>query len=273
MKIFCATSFGKEGLELYGKTMVSSFIKHWPKDIILRVYLDDIEDQHKLEKAENVEFVHLNDPNLLAFKQRNNNDSKKHGYNTWEAKPSKDKFNKNNEGSWKFQFDSIRFCHKVFAINHCARSGCDIAIWLDGDTKTFADIPLDVILSWIPKRKFAGFLDRSSYTETGFHIFDMTHPIAIDFFNTWIQYYIDDSIYNLPAWTDCHTYDAARIKFDQSFWHNLSPTQKNYGASHVFINGELGTYMDHMKGKRKILGKSNKGDLRTPRTEEYWKNL
>ncbi len=272
MKIFCATSFGKEGLELYGKTMVASFVKHWPKTVTLKVYLDDINDKDKLTQADNVEFIHLNDPDLLAFKERNINDSKKNGYETWGDKPPKDRFNKNNEGSWKFQWDSIRFCHKVFAINHCARSGCDIAIWLDGDTKTFADISLDVIMSWIPEGKFAGFLGRTSYTETGFHIFNMKHPIAIDFFNDWVQYYKDDSIYNLQAWTDCHTYDAARLKFDQRFWYNLSP-EHAYGANHVFINGDLGTYMDHMKGKRKLNGKSNKGDLRNPRSEDYWKNI
>lgn len=271
-KIYCATSFGKEGLELYGKSMIDGFIKHWPKDVLLKVYLDDINDQANLPKVSNVQYIHLNDPNLIAFKSRNINDSKKNGYDDWALKPDKSKFNKNNEGPWQFQRDSIRFSHKVFAINDCARSGCDIAIWLDGDTKTFADISHDVIKSWLPQDKFAGFLNRTSYTETGFHIFNMNNPIAIDFFNTWLQYYKDDSIYKLHAWTDCHTYDAARIKFDQSQWHNLSPVEHR-GAAHVFINGDLGKYMDHMKGKRKLNGKSNKTDLYTTRTEEYWKNL
>ena len=271
-KIYCATSFGKEGLELYGKSMVDSFINHWPKDVILKVYLDDINDQDVLPKVSNVEYIHLNDPDLIAFKARNIGDSKKNGYDNWALKPDKSKFNKNNEGSWQFQYDSIRFSHKVFAINHCARSGCDIAIWLDGDTKTFADVSHDVIKSWLPQDKFAGFLNRTSYTETGFHIFNMNNPIAVDFFNAWLQYYKDDSIYNLPAWTDCHTYDAARVKFDQSLWYNLSPVDHR-GAAHVFINGDLGKYMDHMKGKRKLAGKSNKTDLYIPRSEEYWKNL
>jgi hypothetical protein len=42
---------------------------------------------------------------------------------------------------------------------------------------------------------------------------------------------------------------------------------------HVFINSILGDYIDHMKGKRKIKGKSSKSDLRIKRKEDYWKNV
>lgn len=272
-KICCATSFSREGLELYGKNMISSFIKHWPQNVQLIVYLDDIIDANKLPTAPNVNYRPLNDKDLLAFKDRNGNDPRKHGLPDF-AKNDSNKFGKNNEGNWKFQYDAIRFSHKVFAINDCARSGCDIAIWLDGDSKTFADITQADIDSWLPDGKFAAFLDRpQSHTETGFHMFNMNHPIASKFFDTWIDYYKTDGIFKLHHWTDCHTYDAARKQFDQTHWHNLSPiTAGVSAAAHVFINGPLGKFMDHMKGKRKLRGKSEKRDLYVNRTEEYWKN-
>lgn len=273
-KIYCATSFGKEGLELYAHEMVRSFIAHWPQTVMLKVYLDDIADAEKLPKASNVEFLHLSDPDLAAFKQRNSSDPRKNGYDSWEDKPDKSQFNKNKEGKWRFQYDAIRFCHKVFAINHCARSGCDIAIWLDGDTKTFANVSEADIESWLPNGKFSAFLDRPhSYTETGFHMFNMNHTIALKFFDAWMEHYKTDSVFNLPAWTDCHTYDAARKQFDRSLWHSLSPESGVRMAAHVFINGPLGKFMDHMKGKRKLKKSSNKGDLFVTRTEDYWKNL
>jgi hypothetical protein len=48
---------------------------------------------------------------------------------------------------------------------------------------------------------------------------------------------------------------------------------------HVFINSELGLYMDHFKGKRKTAGSSARNDLRPPRDGapanvldvDYWK--
>ena len=272
-KITCVTSFGKNGLELYGSTMVSSFIKHWPNDVKLLVYLDDIKDAEALPKAPNVDYIALDHPGLVAFKSRNGDDPKKHGLPAFSQDDS-GKFGKNNEGNWKFQYDAIRFCHKVFAMDMGARSGCDIALWIDGDSKTFNDVNRSVINSWLPQGKFAGFLDRpQSYTETGFHIFDMNHAIADVFFKQWLSYYELDSIFELPAWTDCHTYDAARRKFDQQYWFSLSPPATSGSpAAHVFINGPLGSYMDHMKGKRKLKGKSDRRDLYVQRSEQYWKD-
>jgi hypothetical protein len=42
---------------------------------------------------------------------------------------------------------------------------------------------------------------------------------------------------------------------------------------HVFINSVLGAYVDHMKGKRKVKGKSSASDLMIKRDEDYWKNV
>jgi hypothetical protein len=53
---------------------------------------------------------------------------------------------------------------------------------------------------------------------------------------------------------------------------------KGVKGHHVFVNSELGLYMDHMKGKRKKLGTSAKNDLRAnPNAHtnvqdiDYWK--
>mgnify|MGYP005691415791 FL=1 len=44
-------------------------------------------------------------------------------------------------------------------------------------------------------------------------------------------------------------------------------------GQHIFVNSDLGQYVDHMKGKRKIKGSSATSDLRKQRTESYWQNL
>ena len=272
-KITCVTSFGKLGMDLYAEEMVSSFIELWSSDITLKVYLDDLEDHNKLPQAANVEYLLLDDPVLLAFKKRNQDNPRKNGLPSFDQDDS-GYFGKNKEGKWKFQYDAIRFCHKVFALAMGAKNAEGLVLWLDGDTKTFARVNKDVIETWLPHNKFSGFLDRpDSFTETGFHIFDMDHAIAKDFFDRWLLYYRDDSIFNLVAWTDCHTYDAARRQFDQESWFNLSPVENGPStAGHVFINGPLGAYMDHMKGKRKLNGKSSVRDLFVKRAENYWRD-
>ena len=43
---------------------------------------------------------------------------------------------------------------------------------------------------------------------------------------------------------------------------------------HVFVNSQLGQYMDHMKGDRKAKGSSTKKDLKGNITNvDYWKNV
>ena len=48
----------------------------------------------------------------------------------------------------------------------------------------------------------------------------------------------------------------------------MTPSGKDY--DHVFINSELGKYIDHMKGPRKNEGKSRSTDIYTERKESYW---
>jgi hypothetical protein len=48
---------------------------------------------------------------------------------------------------------------------------------------------------------------------------------------------------------------------------------KGVRGHHVFVNSELGQYMDHMKGKRKKIGSSARNDLKTQHSIDYWKKV
>ena len=85
----------------------------------------------------------------------------------------------------------------------------------------------------------------------------------------WRKWYTTDRIFKLTGWTDCHTYDATRIVYDQEMWYNISP--KDGKISHPFVNSVLGDYMDHLKGPRKQLKKSKQSDLKISKHNNYWK--
>jgi hypothetical protein len=51
-------------------------------------------------------------------------------------------------------------------------------------------------------------------------------------------------------------------------WTSLSGDAEATG--HPLVNGPLGARLDHLKGKRKGVGKSMKSDLKRNRTEAYW---
>jgi hypothetical protein len=256
--INAVTCFSLKGWNETGHLLVDSFIKNWPETVNLTVYVDDPIPKKDLIRNERVKYQILNYRELLEFKNRHENNLEANGLGKYAENKGKN-----------YRYDAVRFSHKVFALFQFLESNdTDILIWLDGDSRTHSKIIENDIESWCPDGKFAGYLARPwLYTETGFHIFNMRHPIANDFLREWKQYYLDDTIFNLEMWTDCHTYDAAKLKFDDSHWYNLSPPIKN---NHPFINGPLGDFMDHMKGPRKLKGTSHKKDLIVQKKNSYW---
>jgi hypothetical protein len=261
MRIDAVTCFNLQGWRETGGLLVNGFIQHWPQDVHLTVYVDDPIPKKDLIRDHRVKYQILNQSELMEFKQRHKNSPEANGLGK-----------KSTNGIKNYRYDAVRFSHKVFALFQLLEEKeTDILIWLDGDSRTHSKIKTSDINSWIPEEKFAGYLARPwMYTETGFHIFNMNHSIAKKFLDTWKQYYLDDSIFKLEMWTDCHTYDAAKKNFDDKHWHNLSPPIKN---NHPFINGPLGEFMDHMKGPRKKKGTSHKKDLVSNRNHKYWNSV
>jgi hypothetical protein len=75
----------------------------------------------------------------------------------------------------------------------------------------------------------------------------------------WRRLYTTGELFNLKGWTDCHAFDFVRTKcLAEVDCENLTPWAN--GFAHVFLNGPLGAYMDHMKGPRKS-SKSQPRDL------------
>lgn len=260
-RINAVTCYNMQGFRETGSLLINGFIEHWPSDVYLTVYVDDPIPKSELIRDPRVKYKILKQKELLEFKSRHKNNEEANGLG-----------NNAINGSSNYRYDAVRFSHKVFALfQFLEENETDILIWLDGDSRTHSKVTRKDIESWLPSGKFAGYLARPwLYTETGFHIFDINHKVANRFLNTWKQYYIDDSIFQLDMWTDCHTYDAAMKQFSANFWHNLSPPIKN---NHPFINGPLGEFMDHMKGPRKKKKTSNKKDLVVRRKNSYWKNI
>jgi hypothetical protein len=261
MRIDAVTCYSLQGWRETGALLVNGFIQYWPADTYLTVYVDDPIPKKDLIRDPRVKYKILNQKDLLNFKERHRGNLEANGLGK-----------KAKNGMKDYRYDAVRFSHKVFALFQLLEeSETDLLIWLDGDSRTHSTVTVKDIESWCPKDKFAGYLARPwLYTETGFHIFNMKHKIAGDFLDAWKQYYLDDSIFKLDMWTDCHTYDAAKTRFDEKHWYNLSPPIKN---NHPFINGPLGQFMDHMKGPRKKKGTSNKVDLVVKRNEGYWRQV
>ena len=104
-----------------------------------------------------------------------------------------------------------------------------------------------------------------------------------EFVAEWEKLYITNEVFQLLEWHDSFVFWHLAKTFQKKY--NIQVNDIGYGknvkGNHVFINSELGLYIDHMKGKRKKLGSSAKNDLRSPTKDapanvwdiDYWKKV
>lgn len=156
--------------------------------------------------------------------------------------------------------DGVRFSHKSYAIWHAAKnSNVDKLFWLDADTVLKNNITEQYLNNLLPDNYFTSYLGRvGRYTETGFIGFNLKHAYADEFFDEFIDYYNSDRIYSeLPAYTDCHVYDATRNKFVNEKKITVLDLTPGLGKSN--FNHIHQGYMVHNKGGNKTGSSKKKG--------------
>lgn len=275
MSYIIVTTFNKQGYDLYGRTMLDSFVNHWPKSQSILVYTEGV----------TLDEPHSNNPRIITkdinqirdlslFKRRHANNPKANGF--WpEGKTVKD-----------FKFDAVRFSHKIFALYDCFNNPpfeFKSMVWLDADTVTFRDIPENFLETVAPraystrdgaKEKFGiCYLGRiKQHSECGFVSYNRMHPMMHQFWESLIDLYKNDSLFKIKEWHDSFLFDHVRKIYEDRGMKNLNLTPK-FMTGHPFINCMLGEYMDHMKGDRKKQGRSRKGErhVRSTNEPDWWK--
>jgi hypothetical protein len=273
------TTFHEEGYHLYGKRMIETFLKNWPKEITLHVYAENCDVS---ERADNLVIYDLekSSQDLVNFK------------NKWKGIPkangdvSNDPIRSRRKDAGKgFKWHAIRFAHKVYAIFDCAKkTDRDILIWMDADTICHSPISVDDLKTMIPQDKDLCYLGRKGkYSECGLYSMNLKSDQTKMFLMEFQRMYDDAEagIFLLEEWHDSFVFDAVRKKFpflQQLDWaHSLNDLRPRPGMSsgegHPLINSQWGAWLDHLKGSRKQLGRSKRDDLKVKRTEPYWQQF
>lgn len=237
MKFLAISTFNAAGLDLYGRRMMESFRRNWPADVDLRVYSEGWSGGVDLISAS---------PWLAAFKSAN-----KH-------RTFRD-----------FRWDAVRFAHKVAAVCHAAREDVDCLIWLDGDTLTHSPITMEDIEALAPKDgEWIAWLERAKvYPECGFYMLNCRHPQHEEMIGTFERMYVAGELYLLPEYHDSFVLEYV-VKTAGVGRKSLSGD--GYHTSHPLINGPLGKWLDHMKGNRKVTGRTPKAERRVNDGVPYW---
>ena len=223
--------------------------------------------------------MHQASPDLVAFKNKYKNDPVANG-ETNEIPGGVRRLpeaGKNDKGKGSFLWDSVRFSHKTFCVDHALKTiDVDMVLWLDADTYTFADVPESFVRSTLPEDKMTCYLGRGGmYPECGWVGYNKKHPKLMDFINAWTDLYTKDTIFKELEWHDSYVFwHLTKIyRKEKNIKVNDIGRWKGVRGHHVFINSELGLYMDHMKGNRKTKGSSTKNDLRQSHDVDYWKKI
>lgn len=225
-KIFI-TTFNRKLYDDYAKNLIDSYLKT-KQSISLYVFVEGDLDYFK--KSDKIHYIDLfeEEPELVKFIERN-------------------KANKVTS----FRFDAVRFSYKVFAQNAARKYGQKI-FYVDADCVFAKQIPNKWFDECLPDDTFVSFYDRpNQYTETGFVAFNENKLISKEFFNHYINYYKEDTIFDLKVLTDCDTFDATRNSFKKVATYK----EKKLGDGnngHIMARDKfLNPYIDHRKGLRK----------------------
>ncbi len=170
-----------------------------------------------------------------------------------------------------YRFDAVRFAHKVAAIELAMQDGgADALIWLDADCVTHAPVDGEWLSGLIGGADFAYLPRARKYPECGFMIFRRNHA-GRALVRRVAEQYEFDGLFGMAEWHDSWVIEQIRAGMvADGVLRCVSLSGDAEHAGHPLINGPLGERLDHLKGKRKAIGKSKPTDLVRPRTETYW---
>lgn len=252
------TSFNESGYQKYGKRFIDSWLEFWPKTIRLTVYYEG----EKFDFTEGVSWRPIEEVEFLQdFLQA--------------IKPFPIMSGIVGD-SYDINFDS-RMARKSFMQVYAARKYGGKVFWMDADSVSYRHVPQTFLDECLPDDKFSCYLGRDGwyFTESGFIGFNASHPIAKDFFRSYLHMFITGLIFTQPpmyregkyyggGWHDCVAYDCTRfLAFQQGHQEefvNLS-AHVRHGTMHPMANSAPGKYVHHLKGDRKETGELRAGDV------------
>ena len=262
------------GYESYGRTMVETFLEHWPHDVPLMLYHEGFTPPSAPGRIESQD-LNTASPELVAFKARHHDNPRAVGQ--WRPHRRLRVGPLSIPLPWRvkkaaYRWDAVRFSHKSYAIFDAARrTDADALIWIDADTRFFADVDVAELAAMMPPDSAVSCLRRPNHTECGFVVYNLRHPETRRLLAEFEAMYSQDLLFAEYEYHDSYLFDVVRERAEARGAHTHDIAEgAGWQASHVLINSRLGRFMDHMKGNRKADGKSRADDLLVARDEAYW---
>lgn len=273
------TTFHQPGMTAYGQRFIESFVNNVDKQINLIVYAEDCTPLNPDPSQVTILDQAASLPKLIKFKQKWKGVPKANGTPTAEIQARRPR-----DRHKAFKWDAVRFSNKVYAVLHaCGTVDTDWVVWIDADSYIHSKWSYNNFAKLLPADKYITYVGRGkgsqTWPECGFYGVNLNHQITAEFLRDFEEMYenAEQGIFQLDEWHDSYVFGEILKKYQH---HNaqLDYSAQLYmkqtatgGGGHPLINTQLGQYMDHLKGDRKIQGKSKKSDMLVNRTEDYWR--
>ena len=230
MKYKVITTFKPGDWDRYAKRMVQSVLDRWPKADIT-VYC---EGQRPNFNDQRVTWWDIDKANtgLLKFREDYRNDPVAVGKLDEIPGGIRRSSRLETEGGLdakkeSYLWNAVKFSYKVSCVTHAVRTytDYDYVIWIDDDTYTFRDIPMQFIESICPNDTLVTYLDRENdrgsnkYPECGLVCYNIKHKLVQNFINDWEKLYTSADIFELLEWHDSYV-----------FWHLTKEYRQKHSA-------------------------------------------
>ena len=287
MKYKIITTFKPGDWDKYAKRMVQSVLDNWPNADVTVYY----QQPHMPDFNENITWFDIDkaNPNLHKFREKYKSDPVAMGKLNEIPKGVRRSPKLATEGGRdakkeSYLWNAVKFSYKVSCVTHAVKTynDYDYVIWIDDDTYTFRDITIEFIESICPNDTLVTYLGRehsiedNKYPECGLVCYNIKHPLVQNFVTDWQNLYTSADIFDLLEWHDSYVFWHMTKEYRQK--HNVKVNDIGYAKGvtghHVFVNSELGLYIDHFKGDRKDAKSSRVEDIkkRSIAKVDYWKN-
>lgn len=236
------TGWSPAGWVQYGKLFLHTFLKFWPADQQLVVYVEYMHDLPREAKGR----VTLRD---LATIPGATETLKLYDSEVYRGKvPSANWKRSAVEKGYNWRYDPWKFCRQALIPLHAAaHPDCEeLLCWLDGDVITTAPVPPGLIEGLMPAKAGVAYLGREpKHSEIGFQLYRI--PQAIPMLVGFSHLYTSGEIVKRKEWHSAYAFDIAKNESGIRA-HNLTPG----GTGNVWQVSPLQRYMTHNKGDRKL---------------------
>ncbi len=240
--MFFITTFNYKIYNLYANNFINTYIKT-NQQIPLICY---VEEDFEYPKHKNITYIKLQDkmPQIIDFKKR-------HPDKIIEIEDEKD-------DSTQFLQNAIKFSHKVFAQTHASYKN-EKFIFMDADNIFKKEINEHFFNSFIPNESFLTFYGRPNWVEAGIIGFNSKiKDISKTFFKIYLDFYLQDKIFEMKFKTDCQALDATRKIMKKNPYYKETNRGDGLDGHVIFRDKEISIYIDHRKGRRKFEKIENK---------------